>query len=144
MTLPMRNSRAISAACKRPRAAIGDHREIGGIEAALGRHPAHHMRHLGDGDAQDAVGRFQRAEAERLGDLRFDRLARAVKIELHLAAEKAIGRQPAEHEIAVGHGRLGAALAVADRARRAPALSGPTRSAPASMRAMLPPPVPTS
>ena len=44
---------------QRPGAAIGDEGEIGGIEAALGGDPAHHVGHLGGGDAQDAVGRLR-------------------------------------------------------------------------------------
>ena len=42
----------------------------------------------------------------------------AVEIELHLAAEEAVGAEPAEHQVGVGDGRLGAAEAVADRPRR--------------------------
>ena len=45
--------------------------------------------------------------------------SRAVEIEPHLAAEEAVGAEPAEHQIGVGDGRLGAAEAVADRARAA-------------------------
>ena len=39
-------------------------------------------------------------------------------VELHLAAEKALGVEPAEHQIGVGHRRLGAAEAVAGRSGR--------------------------
>ena len=45
-------------------------------------------------------------------------LLRRVEIELHLAAEEAVGAEPAEHQVGVGDGRLGAAQAVADRAGR--------------------------
>ena len=41
----------------------------------------------------------------------------AFDVELHLAAEKAVGGEPAEHEIGVGDGRLFAAEPVADRTR---------------------------
>ena len=47
-----------------------------------------------------------------------ERLFRRVEIELHLAAEEAVGAEAAEHQVGVGDGRLGAAEAVADRARR--------------------------
>ena len=43
---------------------------------------------------------------------------RGREIERHLAAEEAVGAEPAEDEIGVGDGRLGAAEAVADRAGR--------------------------
>ena len=56
--------------------------------------------------------------AERLGDAFCDRRARGLGIEREFAAEEALGIEPAEHEIGVGDGRLGAAAAVADRPRR--------------------------
>ena len=40
----------------------------------------------------------------------------AVDVERHLAAEEAVGAEPAEHQVGVGHGRLRAAAAVAGRA----------------------------
>ena len=76
------------------------------------------MRHFRGGDAEDAFGGFDRIEAERLRDLLGQRLLAPLEIELHLAAEEAIGAEPAEHQVGVGDGRLGAAEAVADRARR--------------------------
>ena len=42
---------------QRAGAAIGDEAELGCVETALGRHPAHHMGHFGRGDAQNAVCR---------------------------------------------------------------------------------------
>ena len=85
-------------------------------------------------------------EAQRLRDPLAERALRRREIEPHLAAEETIGAEPAEHEIGVGDGRLGAAVAVADRPRlRRRRFRGPTRSAPpVPTRAMLPPPVPTS
>ncbi len=100
---------------ERSGAAIGDQREIRRIEAALGRHPAHHMRHFRRGDAQDAFGGFGQRQPERLCDLVVERTFRAFDVELHLAAEKAVGGEPAEHEIGVGDGRLLAAEPVAHR-----------------------------
>ena len=99
-----------------PGAAIGDEREIGGIEAALGGDPAHHVGHLGGGDAQDAVGGLREIEAERRGDTRFERALCALEVEPHLAAEKPVGAEPPENEIGVGDGRLRAAEPVAYRA----------------------------
>ena len=52
--------------------------------------------------------------------LRADRRARGVDVERHLAAEESRRRlSAAEHDVGVGDGRLGPALAVADRARMA-------------------------
>ena len=68
--------RAPSRGVQRTRAAIGDQREIAGVEAAFGRDPAHHVRHLRGGDAQDAVRSLDRIEAERLCDLFVESLFR--------------------------------------------------------------------
>ena len=118
MTVPIDELARDRGGVQRPGAAVGDEREVGGVEAALGGHPAHHMRHLRRGDAQDAFGGFDRIEAERRRDLLGQRLFRRGEIELHLAAEEAVGAEAAEHQVGVGDGRLGAAEAVADRARR--------------------------
>ena len=45
-------------------------------------------------------------EPERLGDLAPQRARAPSGVELHLAAEEAVGRQPPEHEVRVGHRRL--------------------------------------
>ena len=90
---------------QRPRAAIGDQREIAGVEAALGGHALHRVGHGGRGDAQDAVGGLGHAHAERLGDAR-KRALGGRDVELHLAAEEAVGAEPAEHQVGVGHRRL--------------------------------------
>ena len=101
---------------QRTRAAIGDQREIAGVEAALGGDALHRVGHGGRGDAQDAVGGLRRAHAERLAHFG-QRALGGLDVELHLAAEEAVGAEPAEHEVGVGHGRLLAAEAVAGRAR---------------------------
>ena len=68
------------------------------------------------------------------------------RLELHLAAEEVVGVEIAQHEIGVGHRRLGPALAVARRARdRRPRSPGPTLSSPSSFTcAIEPPPAPIS
>ena len=68
------------------------------------------------------------------------------EIEPHLAAEKAVGAEPAEQEIGVGDRRLGAAEAVAHRPRRRRRRSAGRRAARrrCATRAIEPPPVPTS
>ncbi len=58
--------------------------------------------------------RALRRQPERLGHRR-DRLARPLGVEPHAAAEEEVGVDPAEHHVRVGHGRLGAAGAVARR-----------------------------
>ena len=103
---------------QRPRAAVGDKREVGGIEPALGCHPAHHMGHLRRRDAQDAFGRLSRVKPKRFRDFFGQRFFRSSQIERHLAAEEPVGAETAQHQIGVGDGRLGAAEAVADRSRR--------------------------
>ena len=67
-------------------------------------------------------------------------------IDRQVAGEQRALVEIAEQQVAVGDGRLGAAAAVARRARAsAPALLGPTRSAPArSTQAIEPPPADTS
>ena len=57
-----------------------------------------------------------RARAEAVTELGQGR-ARELAVERELAADQPGGRQAAEHEVRVGHGRLGAALPVADRVR---------------------------
>ena len=93
-------------------AAIGEQHEIAGIETALGGDALHRVGHRGGGDAQDSVGGLDRAHAERIADLAFERALGGGDVELHLAAQKALGAEPAEHQIGIGHGRLGAAEAV--------------------------------
>ena len=53
--------------------------------------------------------------AERSGDAPIQNLAGLAGVEPHLAAEEVSGIEPAEHEIGVGDGRLGAAAPVAGR-----------------------------
>ena len=55
---------------------------------------------------------------QRIADLALERALGGRRIELHLAAEKAIGAEPAEHQIGVGHRRLRAAEPVAGRPGR--------------------------
>ena len=63
-----------------------------------------------------------------LATLLAHRALAAVQVELHLAAEKVVGVEPAEQQVGVGHGRLGAAAAIAGGPGIEPALCGPTRS----------------
>ena len=98
-------------------AAIGDQREVAGIETALGGDALDRIGHRGHRDAQDSFGRRGGVHAERLGDALDQRTFGGLDIEPHLTAEKAVGGEPPEHEVGVGHRRLGAAAAVAGRPR---------------------------
>ena len=87
------------------RAAIGEHHEIAGVEAALGGDAFDRIGHRGRGDAQNAVGGLDRVQPERIADPALERLLGGCHVELHLAAEKAIRAEPAEHQIGIGHRR---------------------------------------
>jgi hypothetical protein len=83
-------------------------------------------------------------EAERRSNRR-DGLARRLEIKRHAPAQEEAGIVIAEHEIGVGHGRLGAAHAVAGRTGIGAAECGPTLSRPtSSIAAIEPPPAPIS
>ena len=73
-------------------------------------------RHDHGGDRQKTVGDFDdtvgSGVTQRLGDPPNGR-TRCLGIELELTAEEALGIEPAEREIGVGHGRLAAAAPVA-------------------------------
>ena len=92
---------------ERAGAAIGDQRERRGVEPALRRDALDRVGHRRRGDLQDAFGGLDDAEAERFGKMRFDRDLGRGGVERHLAAEEAIGAEPAEQEVRVGHGRPG-------------------------------------
>jgi hypothetical protein len=70
------------------------------------------MGHFGDGYAKNAISRRHGIETERRCYALYQRQSRALDIERHFAAEKAIGAQPAEDEIGVGDGGLEAAKAI--------------------------------
>ena len=65
-------------------------------------------------DLEDAGGAALEVEAELLGE-GGDARPGGLHVERDLAAEQ-VGRDPAEHDVGVGDGRLGAALGVAERA----------------------------
>jgi hypothetical protein len=100
---------------ERPAAAVGDQRVVARVEAALGGDAAHRERHLHVGQPDDAGRRGRTPEPERRADLLVDGPGGARQIERHRAPEEAGGVDPAEHEIGVGDGRLGAAPRVTDR-----------------------------
>ena len=91
--------------------------ELLDVLAALDRVDACRGRHVLVDQLVNPPGRAHRLEAERPADPRFDRARRGRGIEAHLAAEKELRVEIAEHQIGIGHGRLVAALPVAGRAR---------------------------
>ena len=100
---------------QRPRAAERGEHEVAHVEAALDRDLAQRVGLVPGGDLQDAGGAALEVEAELVGEVG-DTGAGGLHVERDLAAEE-VGRDPAEHDVRVGDRRLGAALAVAERAR---------------------------
>ena len=109
MTVGMCSSRAIAADVQRPGAARRHQHEIARVVALLDRHFAHRERHFGNRDLDDARAAAIGSIVQRLGDLVGNAFARAVGVELHLAAEEILRAEPPEHDVGVGDGRLGAA-----------------------------------
>ena len=96
-------------------AAESEEGEVARIVAARNRDAAHRERHLRDRDLDDAERGFIDGDAERLGDLLADALARCLHVERHLAAEKTFGDHASERDVGIGDGRFRAALTVGDR-----------------------------
>ena len=92
---------------ERPRAAEGQQHEVAQIMAAHGGDGLDGLLHLHIDDAHDALGRILDAEAQRFGDGVFKRIARGLRVQRHLAAQKIAGAQIAQHQIAIGDGGLG-------------------------------------
>ena len=117
MTLGMKISLRDGDRMQRPGAAEGDHRGLARIDALLHRHRAHRERHGGVGDLHDAERRLLHAEPRRAAQLQLDGALGRFHVELHRAVEEALGVDPAEHEVGVGHHRIGRALAVGGGSR---------------------------
>ena len=98
---------------ERPGAAAGHQHERAGIEPALGRHALDGKRHRGRCDLEHPGGGLHRVHAERIGDAGLHRRDRGRRIERHRSAEEAVGGDPAEHQVGVGHSRRCSAGAVA-------------------------------
>ena len=107
------------------RPAVREHREAPRVQAALDRDPADQVGHLRVDDLDDPRGGLLRLEAQGLADPAADGLDRRPAIEAHPPPEEVVGIDPAEHEVRVGHGRLGPARAVAGRAGRCPGAPRP-------------------
>ena len=117
-----RQQRALAAqrarhlgAVHRSRAAGGDQGEGRGIVAALDAEPLDGVQQVLLQQPDHASRGVLDREAERLGELGLDRLARQLAVERDGAAGQRAGAQAAEHELRVGDGRVLAAQPVGGR-----------------------------
>ncbi len=99
------------------------------VLAALDGVHARRVRHVLVDHLADAERRVLGRKIERRADPLGDRALGAVDVERHAAARERRRIDAAEHEIGVGHGRLAAAAAVADRAGLRAGAVGPDRDA---------------
>ena len=99
------------------RAAAADQHRLARIDALVDRDVLDGMHHVLADDIEDGGGGLVRAHVQRGADLLGDRGRRAFRIERDGAAQEEVGIDIAKGKRRVGYGRLGAALAVAGRAR---------------------------
>src|ERR1043166_4501097 len=95
-----------------PSPAVGKECEVARIEAAHDRNLLDRESHVGDGDAQDALGHRHPVDSKSSRE-RIDGRLRRGAVELYLTTEPFVGSEPAERDIAVRNGELTAAAAVA-------------------------------
>ena len=108
---------AVAGEMQRPRAAVGEQRELGRVNALPRNHPAQRIVGIRLEHADHALGCLLDADAERIGAFLLEGLQSSVDIELHLAAEEVVGIEPSEDRIAIGDRRLGATAAETDGTR---------------------------
>ena len=101
---------------QRAGAAKGHQGEIARVEAALDRHQADRVGHVGLGNRNDAQGRLLQSQAQRRGDGGHGR-SRQRGVKLARAVEEKVAVEAPGHEVGIGHRRGAAALRVARRAR---------------------------
>ena len=101
---------------QRAGAAESHQRIVARIVAALHRDHPDGFRHIGGHDRDDALRRLHHPEAELLREAADRRLGQVVA-HRHAAAEQVARIERLQHDIGVGDGGLGIALAVADRTR---------------------------
>ena len=114
------------AGMQRPAAAIAEQHEFARVETMLDGDLLDRARHNDSGERHDSVRHPDHAIgagiSERFGNP-LHRLARRRELQFEFSAKEAFGIKPPEHQIGIGHGRLGPALAVTSRSgRRAGAL----------------------
>ena len=97
--------------------AEGDQRELARVVPLLDRPRADRARHVRVRDREDPLRRLEQAQAEPVGEL-LDGLDGGVTVELHPAAEEAVGVEPAEDDVRVADRRLLSPVAVAGGAGR--------------------------
>ncbi len=102
------------ARVRRARAAEGEEHEVARIETLLHGRLADDVGHLELGDPGDSARRLHERNAERRCDA-LHRVHRLPPVELDAPAEKIVRIDGPEHDIGVGDGGNGPALAVADR-----------------------------
>ena len=102
----------------RPGAAEGEEREVARVVPLVHRDQPRRARHLVVHHLQDRRRGPGLVEAERVADPGADDAAHRVDVRRAVEAADGAGVDAAEQQVGVGHGRLGTALAVADRPRR--------------------------
>ena len=106
---------------QRPGAAVAEQDEVARVAAVLDGLAAYGAGHHHGRDRKDALGKRDRAvfagKAQPTGDAFQKRGSGGLGIEQQLAAEEPVRRQAAQQQVGIGYRRLGAAAAVADRAR---------------------------
>src|SRR6266849_5180871 len=126
----------------RARAAERHQRELARVEAALHRDDADRPLHVGVDHANNAARRGERVGPHRAPQP-FDHMHRALGVELHPAAEKILGDEPARNQISVGDGWEIATAVARGTGVGAGALRPTLSEPPASTDAIEPPPAPT-
>ncbi len=101
----------------RPGTAKGYHAVVGGRAAAFQHVHAGGGGHVFVDDAVDAPRRFFDRQSHRLGEMFVQGPPGGVLVEFHLAAEKAVGADIAQHQIGIGDGGQFAAAPIACRTR---------------------------
>ncbi|MNO98127.1 hypothetical protein D3C76_898620 [compost metagenome] len=99
------------------RTARADQGKVPWVIAAFDRYPANATDHVQVDQGDDADRRAFDADAQGFGDFAPDRLYGGLAIEPDAAAQQRAVGQVTQGQVGVGHGRLGAALAVAHRSR---------------------------
>ena len=119
---------AVARKMQWPRAAIGEQRELGRMDALAGDNPAQSIVGVGLQHVDHALSRLMHGHAQHICALLFEDALCLGNVQLHLAAEEIVWVQPPENCIAIGDGRLHAAAPKADRPRIRPGAFWPQRN----------------
>ena len=118
---------------KRPCAAEGHQRKIAWVVTLFDRNQAQSPEHRFVDDLDDSLGCLHQPDAHGIGDL-LDGFFRCRLVNRHLAAELHVGRQVAQYDVRVAHGRLLPALQVGRRPRHGPGRLGAHPERPRELR----------